>query len=92
MKNKKNKEKKMTKKQQEERLAELYARIEREVEFIDIKPYSHNIISLNLRIICKEFGYNKANKTIDKFSLTSLGFNKEYEKPKTNKSKVRSSK
>jgi hypothetical protein len=67
-------DKKMTKKQREERLMELYARIEREVEFIDIKQYSHNIISLNLRIISKEFGYNIANEAIDEFGLTLLGW------------------
>ena len=65
----------MKKKQKrEERLVELYARIEREVEFVDVKPYSHNIISLNLHTICKEFGYNKANEAIDKFGLISLGW------------------
>jgi len=70
------KKKKLTKKQ-EKRLIELYARIEEEVEFVDIKQYSHNIISCNLRIISKEFGYNKANEAIDEFGLTSLGWKKQ---------------
>ena len=67
----------MTKKQQEARLAELYAKIEREVEFVDVKPYSHNIISLILRTISEEFGYNKANEAIDEFGLVLLGWNYE---------------
>lgn len=62
------------------RLAELYAEIEQEVEFVDIKPYSHNIISCILRIISKEFGYNKANEAIDEFNLTSLGWHHEKQK------------
>ena len=69
---------KLTRKQ-EERLMELYARIEEEVEFVDIKQYSHNIISINLRIIAEEFGYNKANETIDEFALVSLGWKKQKE-------------
>lgn len=81
--------KKLTKKQ-EKRLMELYARIEEEVEFVNLKQYSHNIISLNLRIISKEFGYNKANEAIDEFALVSLGWRHE-EEPKPIKSgKVRS--
>lgn len=56
------------------RLTELYASIKKEVEFVDVKPYSHNIISLILRTISKEFGYNKANEAIDKFNLASLGW------------------
>ena len=71
----------MTKKRQEARLAELYAKIEREVEFVDVKPYSHNIISLILRTIGEEFGYNKANEAIDEFSLYLLGWKHE-EEPK----------
>jgi hypothetical protein len=65
--------KKLTK-SQEERLMELHARIEEEVKFVDVKQYSHNIISCNLRIIAEEFGYNKANEAIDKLGLNSLGW------------------
>ncbi len=64
----------MTKTEKEDRLMELYARIEDQVEFVDIKSYSHNIISLNLQIISKEFGYDEANKAIDEFALTLLGW------------------
>lgn len=74
----------MTKKQQEARLTELYAEIEKEVEFVNVKPYSHNIISLILQTISKEFGYNEANEAIDKFELTSLGW-KHKEEPNNNK-------
>ena len=52
------KNKKLVKKQS---LAELYQSIEKEVEFVDVKPYSHNIISYILRTISEKFGYNKAN-------------------------------
>ncbi len=76
----------MTKTEKENRLAELYARIEDQVEFVDIKSYSHNIISLNLRIIRKEFGHNEANEAIDEFALTLLGW-KHVKKEKSKKIK-----
>ena len=68
------------------RLAELYAEIKKEVKFVDVKPYSHNIISLILRTISEEFGYNKANEAIAKFELTPLGWQKR-EEPNNNRSK-----
>lgn len=67
-----------------ERLAELYAKIKKEVKFVDVKPYSHNIISLVLRTISKEFGYNEANEAIDKFKLNEIGWQKQ-EEPNNNK-------
>ena len=68
------------------RLAELYAKIEKEVEFVDVKPYSHNIISLILRTISKEFGYNEANEAIDEFKLDEIGWQKQ-EEPANNRRK-----
>ena len=80
----------MTKKE-EKCLAELHRQIKKEVRFINIIPYGHNIISCILRTICKEFGYNKANAAIDKFELDEYGYEFEQE-TETNNSKVRSSK
>jgi len=77
------KKKKLTKKQ-EKRLMELYARIKEEVEFVNLKQYSHNIISCNLRIIAEEFGYNKANEAIDKLELNLYGW-KHHKEPEINK-------
>lgn len=53
-------------------------RIENEIPYVGIKPYSSNIISINLRIAAERCGGNKtANKLIDEFELEDLGWNKE---------------
>jgi len=65
--------KKRTKKE-EERLSDLQDKILEQREYVDVKPYSHNIIGINLRIIAKEFGYKEANKTIEELELDALGW------------------
>jgi len=59
------------------KLKDLRKKIQKEVPYVDIKPYSHNIINVVLRQIAKEFGKDVANKTIDDFSLVKLGWRKE---------------
>jgi hypothetical protein len=58
-------------------LEELRANIQREVPYVDIKPYSHNIIGSVLRQIVDEFGEVEANNAIDYFGLESLGWRKQ---------------
>ena len=58
------------------KLEEFYETIDDEIDFVDIKPYSHNIISLVLKQISDKFGKNTANETIDHFDLESLGWKK----------------
>ena len=58
-------------------LQELKEIIEREKDFIGIKPYSHNIISLVLLQISKEYNRDEANKCIDEFELARHGWKKE---------------
>ena len=58
-------------------LKELRAQIKKEVPYVDIKPYSHNIIGLVLMQIAKEFGKGEDNKAIDDFGLVKLGWRKE---------------
>ena len=48
-----------------------------EIPWVDIKNYSHNIISLVLNAISQGWGQKKANSTIDKFGLERLGWRKE---------------
>ena len=50
--------------------------IGREIDFVDVKPYSHNIISLALLAIAKNHGHDKANEVIDDFKLELLGWKK----------------
>ena len=58
------------------RMEELYAKIEAEVDYIDVKPFSHNIVGLVLRQIADEFGQDHANDAIEHFQLELLGWSK----------------
>ena len=53
--------------------------IYKEIPFVDIKPYSHNIISLNLRILADKFGDEEAIKLIENSKLKDLGWADTYE-------------
>jgi hypothetical protein len=63
----------------ERTLSELRESIDDEVEFVDVKPYSHNIISLTLSIIAKQFGKEAANNAIEDYGLEKYGWKKEKE-------------
>lgn len=60
----------------DEELSKIHARIEMQVPYVGVKPFSHNIISMWLGYIAKEFGEDQANEAIDKFDLESLGWAK----------------
>ena len=58
----------------ENTLAKHKTTIEKEIPYVDIKPYSHNIISLTLQMIAKEFGQEVANEAIAELGLDELGW------------------
>ena len=60
----------------DQKLKLLYDKIEKEVDYVDVKPYSHNIISIVLRQISEEFGQDRANEAIENFQLELLGWSK----------------
>ena len=53
--------------------------LEKEVPYIDLKPYSHNIVGITLSIAAKNFGKSYANALIDKYKLEELGWSKVYD-------------
>jgi len=55
-------------------LEEWRSKIKKEVPYVDIKPYSHNIISLALGAIHENFGIKESNKAIKDFKLEDLGW------------------
>ena len=57
-------------------LQEWKGSIRKEIRYVGVKPYSHNIISICLNAIAKEFGNEEANDTIDKLNLGKLGWRK----------------
>lgn len=58
------------------KLNELRKKIRNEIPYVDVKPYSHNIISLLLSQISKDYGNTEANKTIEDYNLEKLGWEK----------------
>jgi len=57
-------------------LRALRTRIQEQVPFVDVKPYSHNIIGLLLSQIAKKYGDTEANQAIEDFQLEGLGWRK----------------
>jgi len=55
-------------------LEELRQSIKEERQYVDKKPYSHNIISLRLQQIFEDYGKVETNKAIKDFKLDKLGW------------------
>ena len=66
----------LTKKQKEIKINGLQVDIEDEMEFVGIKPYSHNLISLRLSHIASLGGVKEANRVIGELGLEDLGWRK----------------
>ena len=66
----------LTKKEKQIKINGLQVSIEDEMEFVDIKPYSHNLISIRLSMISKLGGAKEANRVIRELGLESLGWRK----------------
>ena len=52
----------------------LLRKVVEEIPYIDVRPYSHNIISLNLRIIEQKFGTRAVEAIIEMTDLRDLGW------------------
>jgi hypothetical protein len=57
-------------------LKEWIQTIEDEVMYVNVKPYSHNIIGFALRAIANNYGDEEANKVIEDLDLERLGWHK----------------
>jgi len=53
---------------------EIINKILAEIPYVDNKPYSHNIISLELNILAEKYGQEEANKLIKNTQLKNLGW------------------
>ena len=68
-------------------LEELFDKIEEQVEWLDIKPYSHNIIGLTLRMIDDYYGIHEVINAIYDNGLEDKGWGhivKDYEEKQKN--------
>lgn len=54
----------------------ILATIDKEVDYVGEKAYSHNIIAMCLLEASEKFGHEVANDLIDEFDLVSLGWSK----------------
>lgn len=66
----------LTKKQKQIKINDLQVSIEDEMEFVDARPYSHNLISIRLSMISKLGGVKEANRVIGELGLEELGWRK----------------
>ena len=66
----------LTKRQKQIKINGIQVDIEDEMEFVDVKPYSHNLISMRLRHIAELGGVKEANRVIRELGLESLGWRK----------------
>jgi hypothetical protein len=48
--------------------------IKREIPFVDVKPYSHNIINMKLMILGEMFGEDKVKEIVSQTQLKYLGW------------------
>ena len=48
--------------------------IKREIPFVDVKPYSHNIININLMMLGEKFGEDKVKEIVSQTQLKYLGW------------------
>ncbi len=55
-------------------LEEYREKIEEEADYIDIRPYSHNIVGLLLSSIAAHYGDDEAKKAIKDFHLEEKGW------------------
>ena len=56
------------------KLDKMTMKILHEIPYIDIKPFSHNIISLELRLVSEQFGQDVANQLIEDIGLDTKGW------------------
>ena len=56
------------------KLDKMTMKILHEIPYIDIKTFSHNIISLELRLVSEQFGQDVANQLIKDFGLDTKGW------------------
>ena len=54
----------------------IVATIDKEVDYVDLKPFSHNIIGLALGEAADKFGNEVANDLIEEFELEAKGWSK----------------
>tara|TARA_R100000654_G_scaffold2545_4_gene9399 strand:- start:3550 stop:3744 length:195 start_codon:yes stop_codon:yes gene_type:complete len=55
-------------------IEEIIMKIKEEIPYVDIKPFSHNIINIELRILGDNYGEEEVKKLIKSTKLKDLGW------------------
>eukprot|EP01047_Picozoa_sp_COSAG01_P091544 COSAG01_NODE_23119_length_827_cov_5.850275_1_plen_70_part_00 len=55
-------------------LTEYEVKIQNQIPYVDVRPYSHNIIAMTLAMISNKFGGEVASDTIRKLGLDRMGW------------------
>ena len=64
----------MKKKLTEKDFNDLYNQVEEAIQYVDVKPYSHNIISIVLRQVDEKYGKEKVIEIFNDFNLEEYGW------------------
>ena len=53
---------------------EIINKIKKEIPYVDIKPYSHNIIGLELNVLADKYGQEEVEKIVRETNLKNIGW------------------
>jgi hypothetical protein len=61
---------------------EIINKIKKEIPYVDVKPYSHNIIGLELNVLAEKYGQEEVEKIVRETNLKNIGWGYILEKNK----------
>jgi len=53
---------------------EIINKIKKEIPYVDVKPYSHNIIGLQLNVLADKYGQEEVEKIVRETNLKNIGW------------------
>jgi hypothetical protein len=53
---------------------EIINKIKKEIPYVDVKPYSHNIIGLELNVLAEKYGQEEVEKIVRETNLKNIGW------------------
>tara|TARA_R100000426_G_scaffold86684_1_gene68776 strand:- start:1120 stop:1317 length:198 start_codon:yes stop_codon:yes gene_type:complete len=53
---------------------EIINKIKKEIPYVDVKPYSHNIIGLQLNVLAEKYGQEEVEKIVRETNLKNIGW------------------
>jgi hypothetical protein len=53
---------------------EIINKIKKEIPYVDVKPFSHNIIGLELNVLAEKYGQEEVEKIVRETNLKNIGW------------------